>query len=128
MTEIERLKAIVEQLRSPDGCPWDKAQTHESLKPECIEEAAEVICGINILSETGDADNLKEELGDLLFAITNVSRFLDIDPEDALNATTQKFMTRFSHVEESASRKGLRLEDMTLAEMDVLWEEAKKIK
>ena len=69
MTEIERLKTIVEQLRSENGCPWDKAQTHESLKPECIEEAAEVICGINILTETGDADNLKEELGDLLLQV-----------------------------------------------------------
>jgi len=78
--------------------------------------------------EQGDKAHIREELGDLLFAVTNVSRFLDIDPEDALNATTQKFMTRFSHVEESASRKGLRLEDMSLAEMDVLWEEAKKIK
>ena len=78
--------------------------------------------------EQGDKAHIREELGDLLFAITNVSRFLEIDPEDALNATTQKFMTRFSHVEESASRKGRRLEDMTLAEMDVLWEEAKKNK
>ena len=65
MTEIERLKQVVEQLQSEDGCPWDKAQTHTSLKPTVIEEAAEVICGINILDEKGDADNLKEELGDL---------------------------------------------------------------
>ena len=69
MSEIERLKIIVEKLRSDNGCPWDKAQTHESLKASCIEEASEVISGINILEKTGDADNLKEELGDLLLQI-----------------------------------------------------------
>ena len=58
MSEIERLKTIVEKLRSEDGCPWDKAQTHESLKAGYIEEAAEVISGINIMEKTGD-DNKK---------------------------------------------------------------------
>ena len=69
MTEIDRLKEIVQALRSDHGCPWDRVQTHESLKPACIEEAAEVISGINILSETGDPENLKEELGDLLLQV-----------------------------------------------------------
>ena len=69
MSEIERLKEIVERLRAENGCPWDRAQTHESLKPEVIEEAAEVVCGINILKETGNAENLKEELGDLLLQV-----------------------------------------------------------
>ena len=74
----------------------------------------------------GDQTHIREELGDLLFAITNISRFLGIDPEDALNATSNKFITRFAHVESAAKAKGRRLEDMTLAEMDILWEEAKK--
>ncbi len=69
MDEIKRLKEVVEKLRSEDGCPWDRAQTHASLKPECIEEAAEVIGGINILEETGDPGNLREELGDLLLQV-----------------------------------------------------------
>ena len=69
MTEIERLKEIVQTLRSDHGCPWDREQTHASLKPECIEEAAEVVCGINILEKTGNAENLKEELGDLLLQV-----------------------------------------------------------
>ena len=68
-SEIENLRNIVKTLRSETGCPWDRQQTHDSLKPECIEEAAEVISGINILDKTGDADNLKEELGDLLLQI-----------------------------------------------------------
>ncbi len=49
MAQIDRLKEIVETLRSENGCPWDRAQSHTSLKPEVIEEAAEVVCGINIL-------------------------------------------------------------------------------
>ena len=69
MSETERLKEIVEKLRSENGCPCDKIQTHESLKAACIEEASEVICGINILEKTKDPDNLKEELGDLLLQV-----------------------------------------------------------
>ena len=69
MTEIERLKTVVQTLRSEQGCDWDRVQTHESLKPPCIEEAAEVICGINILNATGDPTNLKAELGDLLLQV-----------------------------------------------------------
>ena len=69
MSEMERLKTIIERLRAKDGCPWDSTQTHESIKAMCIEEAAEVVCGINILTATGDPENLREELGDLLFQV-----------------------------------------------------------
>ncbi|MBQ3578088.1 MAG: nucleoside triphosphate pyrophosphohydrolase [Firmicutes bacterium] len=71
-------------------------------------------------------ERLAEELGDLLFAVVNVSRFLDIDPEDALNAASRKFMDRFAYVEKAAAAAGRRLEDMSLAEMDVLWDQAKE--
>ena len=64
-----RFCEVVRHLRAEDGCPWDRAQTHTSLKPYCIEEAAEVIGGINIWEVTGDAENLKEELGDLMLQI-----------------------------------------------------------
>ena len=66
MSEIDNLKEIVKRLRAKDGCPWDRVQTHETLKAACVEEAAEVVSGINILEKTGDPGNLKEELGDLL--------------------------------------------------------------
>lgn len=102
MTEIERLKTIVEQLRSENGCPWDKAQTHESLKPECIEEAAEVICGINILTETGDADNLKEELGDLLLQVMFHAVLAEekglFTFEDVAKTVSDKMVRRHPHV------------------------------
>ena len=68
---------------------------------------------------------LKEEVGDLLFAVVNIARFLEIDPEDALNAASRKFHSRFTYIEETAREQGNRLEDMTLAQMDVLWDEAK---
>lgn len=69
LESIGRLCEVVAQLRGPGGCPWDRVQTHESLKPACIEEAAEVLGGIDILRETGRAENLKEELGDLLLQV-----------------------------------------------------------
>ena len=59
--EVTRLQSIVKKLQSEDGCPWDRVQTHESIKAGCIEEACEVLAGINILKETGKADNLKED-------------------------------------------------------------------
>lgn len=69
LESVGRLCEVVAQLRGPGGCPWDRVQTHESLKPACIEEAAEVLGGIDILRETGRAENLKEELGDLLLQV-----------------------------------------------------------
>ena len=69
---------------------------------------------------------LEEELGDLLFSCVNVARFLGLDPESALNYTVNKFVRRFSYIEKKAVAAGENLEDMSLAEMDKLWEEAKK--
>ena len=102
MSEVERLKSIVEKLRSEDGCPWDKAQTHESLKAGCIEEASEVISGINILEKTGDADNLKEELGDLLLQIMFHSVMAEEEGlftfEDVAKTISDKMVRRHPHV------------------------------
>ena len=102
MTEIERLKGIVEKLRAEDGCPWDRVQTHESLKPECIEEAAEVICGINILKATGDAENLKEELGDLLLQVMFHAVLAEEEGlftfDDVVRTINEKMVRRHPHV------------------------------
>lgn len=252
---VERLRQIIEYLRSEEGCPWDKVQTHDSLKVCMVEEAYEVNEAIenkdwnNLEEELGDVllqvvfhgdlgkangkfdltsianrecekmirrhphvfsnfkvdtidsalekwENVKkkenpgtqtgsmqkipkslpalrrsykiqakaadvgfdwdhvseafhkvdeetrelleayqendqgkiqEEIGDLLFAVVNVARFLQIDPEDALNFTSHKFIRRFSFIEDQARLEGSVLEDMSLAEMDKLWEEAKKL-
>lgn len=77
-------------------------------------------------AETVDKKALEEELGDLLFSVVNVSRFLGIDPEASLDYTLDKFIRRFTHIEDSALACGKALEDMSLSEMDELWNEAKK--
>ena len=77
-------------------------------------------------AETVDKKALEEELGDLLFSVVNVSRFLGIDPEASLDYTIDKFIRRFTHIEDSALACGKALEDMSLSEMDELWNEAKK--
>ena len=74
---------------------------------------------------SGDQKEMESELGDLLFAIVNLGRFLAIDPEEALSKTIRRFTTRFSHVEDTLHARGQAMQSATLAEMDVLWEEAK---
>jgi tetrapyrrole methylase family protein/MazG family protein len=252
---MERLIKIVEKLRAPDGCPWDREQTHSSLLPGLLDESYEffeavdennsgmmkeelgdillqvvlhaqiagenklfniedVACGIadkivhrhphvfggasvsstaEVLTnwekikrtekkdsrkyvtdgvpanlpallradkiqsraarvgfdwkdigpvmdkveeefrefreavEKGDHDNAEEELGDILFALTNVARHKKISAEDALRRTINKFVKRFNYIEDQYSKAGKKLEDSTLEEMDVFWEQSKKI-
>lgn len=255
--EIERLTGLMERLRGPDGCPWDKEQTLESLVPFMIEEAYEVIAAIDsgspaeikdelgdllfqivfmaeICKEEGrfdlsdvidgtlakmirrhphvfgettaetsaevlrnwaeikkeekidslkadgylsgipevlpalmrahkvsqkaakagfdwqdiseviakldeetaefkeavkekDAAGMEEELGDMLFTIVNVSRFLSVNPEDALRKTIGKFINRFHHIEKRVQELGGDLSDASTSEMERLWQEAKSI-
>ena len=73
-----------------------------------------------------EGTNVEEELGDLLFSAVNVSRFVKVDTEEALNRATDKFIGRFRKVEEEAARQGRALEGMSLAELDKLWEHAKE--
>ena len=74
----------------------------------------------------GDADHISEELGDLLFAAVNVARFTKTDPETALHRCCEKFIRRFDYVESQALAAGKKPADMSLDEMDALWEQAKK--
>ena len=74
----------------------------------------------------GDKGKMENELGDLIFALVNYARFIGVNPEDALERTNKKFIKRFQHLESKAKEMGKSLKDMTLAEMDVFWEEAKK--
>lgn len=103
------LVETIRQLRAPDGCPWDRAQTHESLKAACIEEAAEVVCGINILSKTGKSDSLKEELGDLLLQVLMHSLIAEEEGfftlEDVIHTIDEKMIRRHPHVFREADGK-----------------------
>lgn len=77
--------------------------------------------------EKGDKDNTFEEVGDVLFAVVNYARFLKVDPEEALTYTINKFVKRFRYIEKVAGEKNLSLENMSLQEMDKLWNEAKNL-
>jgi XTP/dITP diphosphohydrolase len=77
--------------------------------------------------ESQDEAKLEGEFGDLLFALVNYARFIGVNPEDALERTNIKFIRRFQYLEEHARADGKALYDMSLKEMDVYWEEAKKI-
>ena len=75
----------------------------------------------------GNHDAMESEFGDVLFSMVNYARFLNINPENALERTNKKFSKRFQYLEEKAKSINKPLKDMTLAEMDVFWEEAKSL-
>ena len=92
---------------------WDKVQ--EELQELQVEVAA------------GNQEKMEAEFGDVLFSMINYARFLNINPEDALERTNKKFIKRFQYLESKASELNKDLSEMSLAEMDVFWEEAKKL-
>ena len=100
---------------------FDWAHLNEAL-PKLDEELAEFKESL----KTKDAAAIEEELGDIFFMLVNISRFLEINPEDALRKTISKFIHRFRYIEENAAESGRSLNEMTLDEMEELWQEAKK--
>ncbi len=97
------------------GFDWPNVQGVLDKIREEVDELAEA-----------DADHKREEFGDLLFAITNLGRWLSLDSEEALRLANQKFIRRFAALEEKAVAQGRQLKDMNLDEMDALWEEVKR--
>lgn len=93
---------IIEKLRSEDGCPWDREQTHESLKPCVMEEAAELVSSIRIYNQTGSFENMREELGDLLLQVVMHSRIAEEEGfftwEDVVSEISGKMIRRHPHV------------------------------
>lgn len=108
------------------GFDWEeKQQVWEKVEEEMQEFKAEFNVDNN---EAIDKDRAEGEFGDLLFSLINYARFININPEDALEKTNKKFIKRFQYLEAKATELNKSLQDMTLAEMDVFWNEAKKIK
>ena len=100
------------------GFDWEKPeQVFEKLKEELGELQHEI--------ETENKDKMEAEFGDVMFSMINYARFLGINPENALERTNKKFISRFQYLEAKAAEKNKALKDMTLAEMDVFWNEAK---
>lgn len=102
------------------GFDWDRVED-VALKVE--EELKEVLD----VYKSENRAMITEEVGDLLFACVNISRFLNVDPEEALNIATDKFIRRVGYIEGKAMGKGVGLKEMSLEEMDILWNEMKKL-
>ncbi len=117
------LPALVKASRIQDkvagvGFDWEEPhQVIEKLKEELEELRVEV--------QAQDQDKMEGEFGDVLFSLINYARFLKINPENALERTNKKFIKRFQYLEEKAKEKNKPLTEMSLAEMDIFWEEAK---
>ncbi|MGB4600254.1 MAG: nucleoside triphosphate pyrophosphohydrolase [Trichlorobacter sp.] len=101
------------------GFDWDHVDQVMAKVMEELHEFEEALA-------SGNQEHTEAELGDLLFAIANLGRFLALDTEEALRKTINRFQKRFSHVEEQIHQRGLSLHDATLEEMDLLWNEAKR--
>jgi XTP/dITP diphosphohydrolase len=102
------------------GFDWDnQEQVWDKVQEELEELKAEV--------DAGNSTEIEAEFGDLLFSMINYARFLEVNPENALEKTNQKFIKRFQYLEKGAAASGRKLQDMTLAEMDAFWNEAKKL-
>ena len=118
------LPALVKAQRIQDkvaGVGFDWEEPHQVW-----EKVQEELAELNTEIEKGDTAAIEAEFGDLLFSMINYARFLNINPDTALERTNQKFSKRFAYLEAKANAMGKSLQDMTLAEMDVFWEEAKK--
>ncbi|MBR3758677.1 MAG: nucleoside triphosphate pyrophosphohydrolase [Bacteroidaceae bacterium] len=118
------LPSLIKAYRVQDkarnvGFDWaEREQVWDKVKEEIDEFQAEVA--------NMDADKAEAEFGDLMFSLVNAARLYHINPDNALERTNQKFIRRFTYVEEHSIRQGRSLKDMSLAEMDTLWDEAKK--
>jgi tetrapyrrole methylase family protein/MazG family protein len=100
------------------GFDWDKIDDVLAKLDEEVNEFKESV-------KKKQEPEIEDELGDILFMIVNISRFIGVNPEEALRKTISKFISRFRYIEMAAAEKGEKLSDMNLAEMDALWDEAK---
>lgn len=124
------LPALIKSMRIQEkargvGFDWEEPeQVWEKVKEEMGEFEAEFRVGAG---SKIDQEKAAGEFGDLLFSLINYARFIDINPEEALERTNIKFVSRFQYLERAAKAAGKNLSEMSLAEMDVYWEEAKKV-
>lgn len=115
---IIKANRIQEKVRGV-GFDWEnREQIWEKVQEELAELKTEI--------ENHDTASIESELGDVLFSIINAARLYDIDPEAALEKTNRKFIKRFNYLENETLKKGVSLHDMSLDEMNVIWEKAKK--
>lgn len=119
LPSLIKANRIQEKARNV-GFDWDtKEQVWDKVKEEIGEVEAEL--------KRNDSARIEEEFGDLLFSIINAARLYGVNPDNALEKTNKKFIKRFNYLESKAKSMGRSLKEMTLAEMDAIWDEAKKI-
>lgn len=117
------LPSLIKSMRIQDkarsaGFDWEQQeQVLDKVEEELRELRAEI--------RSGNVDRIRAEFGDLMFSMVNLSRFLDVNPDEALERTNLKFISRFQYLENAARQIGKNLQDMSLEEMDVFWNEAK---
>ncbi len=103
---FEDFVKIIERLRAKDGCPWDREQTHDSLRPCMMEEAAEFVSSIRIYHQSGNAENMQEELGDILLQVVMHSVIAEEEGlftlEDVIGEVSEKMIRRHPHIFGSA--------------------------
>ena len=121
------LPALIKAYRIQDkagqiGFQWDDIR---DVWAKVAEEVAELQQAESQVGFKRREENMEEEFGDVLFALVNYARYVGIDPETALEKTNKKFIRRFQFIEDTAKREKLDLEEMTLEQMDVFWEQAK---
>jgi XTP/dITP diphosphohydrolase len=121
----ESLPAMIKAYRIQDkargvGFDWDE-------RDQVWDKVAEELEELKTELRSGTKDSMEEEFGDLFFSLINAARLYDINPENALERTNQKFIRRFNYLEAETIRKGRSLHDMSLQEMDRYWEEAKSV-
>src|SRR5437899_324482 len=119
LASLATVTRIAERLRAPDGCPWDREQTHASLRPHLLEEAYEALAAL----DSGDPARLRDELGDLLFDLVGAARLAGFDAETALRAANERFAAHVARIEARAADAGRALESYSPDEMRRLWEE-----
>jgi uncharacterized protein YabN with tetrapyrrole methylase and pyrophosphatase domain len=109
----------VQEKASKVGFDWDE-------KGEVWKKVIEEIDELREAENAADKEQIEDELGDLLFSITNYSRFLGLNPEDALRKSTRKFESRFKYIEKKIAESNRTVDKASFEEMDALWDESKK--
>lgn len=109
----------IQEKASKVGFDWEH-------KSEVWKKVIEEVRELQEIEDSGDTAKIEEEMGDILFALTNYSRFLNINPENALRFTNEKFIKRFTYIEEKLKEQGKKITESNLQEMDKYWEESKK--
>ena len=122
----EELAEFEEELAEFDKRPSRDGDELSRLDVECVNPTEDVIIGTNV--EGGEGTKVEQEFGDLIFSLVNAARLYNINPDTALEMTNLKFIKRFGYLEAKTIKQGRSLKDMSLAEMDQIWEEAKNSK